>query len=119
MIKAKEERLKIIEIITKEKENISKKTKEEQDKLQIQSILAKQLEDEKKTLEKIKHKRKKVETQIKIKNQKLKIQQQKIKKQILEKNKKLKSLGAKSVRSKPRKPAKNHHNNQDLTKLDN
>ena len=119
LIKAKEERLKIIEILTKEKENISKKTKEEQDKLQIQSILAKQLEHEKKTLEKIKQKRKKVETQIKIKNQKLKIQQQKIKKQILEKNKKLKSLGAKSVRSKPRKPAKNHHNNQDLTKLDN
>ncbi|GBL42467.1 hypothetical protein EMGBD3_18350 [Nitrosarchaeum sp.] len=52
MIKAKEERLKIIEIITKEKENIFKKTKEEQDKLQIQGILAKQLENEKKTLEK-------------------------------------------------------------------
>lgn len=119
LIKAKEERLKIIEIITKEKENISKKTKEEQDKLQIQGILAKQLENEKKTLEKIKQKRKKVETQIKIKNQKLKIQQQKIKKQILKKNKKLKSLSAKSVRSKPRKSAKNLHENQDLTKLDN
>ena len=119
LIKVKGERLKIIEIITREKENIFKKTKEEQNKLQIQGILAKQLENEKKTLEKIKQKRKKVETQIKIKNQKLKIQQQKIKKQILEKNKKLKSLSTKSIHSKPRKPTKILHENQDPTKLDN
>ena len=118
LVKAKEERLKIIKLISKEKENISKKTKEEQAKLQTQGILAKQLENKKKALEKIKQKREKVEKQIRIKNQKLKDQQQKIKNQIVEKNKKLKSLNAKSVRSKPRKSAKNHHENQDLTKLD-
>lgn len=51
LVKAKSERLKILELITREKEKIFKKTKEEQEKLQMQNILAKQLENEKSALD--------------------------------------------------------------------
>ncbi|GKS67434.1 hypothetical protein YTPLAS73_09810 [Nitrosarchaeum sp.] len=67
-------RLKIDDIVSKEKEKILIKTKEEQEKLQLQSMLAKQILDEKNTLDEIKQKRKEIEIEI----QKLKKQQQEL-----------------------------------------
>ena len=84
--KTKKERLRIEDIISKEKETISIKTKEEHEKLKIQSTLAKQIIDEKIALEEIKQKRKKIQNEIKSEKQKLKEQKIKIKKEILEKN---------------------------------
>lgn len=100
LIDAKEQRLNLINEISKEKEIISKKTLDEKNRLKSQDELNKQLKKEEKVFEILKKKHAKIEQQIKNKNQKLKEQQQKLKKQITEKNKKLKSLEKKSTSKK-------------------
>ena len=97
LIKAKESRLHLITVISKEKVIISKKLQDEKKRLKSQSELAKKLKNEEKFIESLKKKRKKMEEQIKIKNQKLKDKQQKLKIQINEKNRKLKSFAKKSL----------------------
>jgi hypothetical protein len=74
LARAIKSRLKIDDMVSKEKEKILIKTKEEQEKLQLQSMLAKQVLDEKNTLDEIKQKRKEIEIEI----QKLKKQQQEL-----------------------------------------
>ncbi len=74
LARAIKSRLKIDDMVSKEKEKILIKTKEEQEKLQLQSMLAKQVIDEKNTLDEIKQKRKEIEIEI----QKLRKQQQEL-----------------------------------------
>ncbi|MFQ5496883.1 MAG: hypothetical protein ACE5DU_03255, partial [Nitrosopumilus sp.] len=107
LINAKEQRLKLINEISKEKEIISKKTQDEKNRLKSQTELNKQLKKEEKAFETLKKKHDKIEQQIKDKNQKLKKQQQKLKKQITEKNKNLKFIEKKSKAKKiPKKSTK-------------
>ncbi|QDI88210.1 hypothetical protein Nisw_01015 [Candidatus Nitrosopumilus sp. SW] len=104
LIKAKEERLNLINTISEEKELITKKAKEEKERLKSQEKLAKQLKQEEKAYESLKKKREKTEQQIKLKNQKLKEKQQKLKQQISAKDKKLKSLNEKISTKTTKKP---------------
>ncbi|HSB84468.1 MAG TPA: chromosome segregation protein SMC [Nitrosarchaeum sp.] len=115
--KAKKERLKIDNTIAKEKEHIAKKTKEEQEKLKMQVILAKQLADEKMALEEIKQKREKIQIQIKSEKQKLKDEQQKIKKQINKKNTQIKPNIVKSNKLKTQKSTRKQTKTDDLNTL--
>ena len=98
---SKEEREKLLAVISKEKEEITRKMLEEKEKLNSERLLAKQLKKEEKLYEKLKAKREKLDEQIKTKNKKLKEKQQILKKQIAEKDKKLKSLSKKSPKKKP------------------
>ena len=116
LLKTKEERIHLNDIISNEKELITKKTKEEKERLKSQTLLARQLKKEKKSFESLKKKHDKIEQQIRTKNQKLKEQQEKLKKQIAEKDKKLKSIVTKTTPKKVTKTTPKNSSDKKIIK---